>query len=303
MRVASHDSVTSARKDRPRLGAHMSIAGGLHRALTRLRDVGGEALQIFLRSQRQWTSPPLTPDAIEKFFAAWKDCHCPPVAAHGSYLINLASSEEDLVERSVRALADELRRAAILRIPYLVMHPGSHGGMGIEAGLSNVVRSLDRGIALADAPEMMVLIENTAGQRAQLGARFEELSFIFREARFRDKLGMCFDTAHAFAAGYDLRSADSALRTIEELERRVGLKRIKLVHLNDSKRELGSRVDRHEHIGQGQIGLEGFRLLLNDRRLSGLPMVIETPKENGLEKDRENLGVLRGLLLGADTRR
>lgn len=274
----------------------MSIAGGLHCALTRLRDVGGQALQIFLKSQRQWASPSLTPVAIEQFLAAWQDCHCPPVAAHGSYLVNLASSSEELVERSVQALADELRRAAMLRIPYLVMHPGSHGGIGIEAGLANVVRSLDRGIALADAPEVMVLIENTAGQGAQLGARFEEVAFILGESRFRDRLGMCFDTAHAFAAGYDLRSPSSTLQVIEELDRRVGLKRIKLLHLNDSKKDLGSRVDRHEHIGQGRIGIDGFRVLLNDKRFAGLPMVIETPKENGIEKDRMNLKTLRRLL-------
>lgn len=295
MRLASRDCRTTSETDTPRLGAHMSIASGLHHAFARLRDVGGNALQIFLKNQRQWVSPPLAPTAVKQFLTAWEDSGCPPVAAHDSYLVNLASSSDALVERSVQALADELRRAAMLRIPYLVVHPGSHGGTGFEAGLERLVRNMDRGIASAEVPEVVVLIENTAGQGAQLGARFEEVASIFATSRFPDRLGMCFDTAHAFAAGYDLNSRDGTLRTLEDLDRTVGLAQVKLFHLNDSRKNLGSRVDRHEHIGQGRMGLEGFRVLLNDCRFAGLPMVIETPKENGLEKDRMNLKTLRGL--------
>jgi deoxyribonuclease IV len=280
----------------PLLGAHMSVASGLHRALDRLREAGGQALQIFLKNQRQWAAPPMSPPAIDQFIASWRDQNRPPVAAHGSYLINLASLNEDLIEKSIVAFADELQRAALLRIPYLVVHPGAHLGAGIEAGLESFVKHMDVAIARAGVPEVSILIENTAGQGTQLGAGFEEAEFILAHSRFRDLLGLCFDTAHAFAAGYDIRTPQAYRRTVDDLDSHVGIRRVKFFHLNDSRKDLGSRVDRHEHIGQGKIGLEGFRQILNDSRWAGLPMVLETPKDNDLENDKANLRVLRGLL-------
>lgn len=279
----------------PLLGAHMSIAGGLHRALNRLREVDGESLQIFLKNQRQWTAPPISRAAIDQFVTTWRELNRPPLAAHSSYLINLASSRESLVPQSIESLADELERAALLRIGCLVLHPGAHLGAGIEAGLTNFIAHLDMAIEKAKAPPVQILIENTAGQGTQLGSSFEEIVFILTHSRHRELLGMCFDTAHAFAAGYDLRTTSSYHRAMSELDRLVGLDRIKLFHLNDSKKDLGSRVDRHEHIGQGKIGLSCFRELLNDERFAGMPMVLETPKENDLERDKANLRVLRGL--------
>lgn len=280
----------------PLLGAHMSIAGGLHLAFTRLRKVKGEALQIFLSNQRQWKTPPLTAEMIEDFLLHWEENQRVVVAAHDSYLINLAAPNQTTVERSVVAFADELVRAAALKIPFLITHPGSHGGQGVEAGLERFVHNLDCAMSLSETAGVAVLIETTAGQGTNLGSRFEEISFILTHSRYGDRLGVCFDTSHAFAAGYDLHTPETYEETFSLFDRLVGLQRLTFFHLNDSKRTLGSRVDRHEHIGKGEIGLTGFRLLLNDPRFQGHPMVLETPKGRDLKEDKRNLQVLRSLI-------
>jgi len=274
----------------------MSIAGGLHLAFNRIRKVKGEALQIFLSNQRQWKTPPLTGEMIEDFLLHWEKNHRIVVAAHDSYLINLAAPDQITAEKSITAFADELVRAAALKIPFLITHPGSHRGQGAEAGLERFVHNLDSAISLAKTSTVSVLIETTAGQGTNLGSKFEELSFILRESHFSDLLGVCFDTSHAFAAGYDLRTPKAYKETFTLLDQIIGLKRLKFFHLNDSKRPLGSRVDRHEHIGEGEIGLKGFRLLLNDPRFESHPMVLETPKGKDLKEDKRNLRVLRSLL-------
>ena len=280
----------------PLLGAHMSIAGGLHLAFTRIRKVKGEALQIFLSNQRQWKTPSLTSEMIEDFRLQWKRNHRMVVAAHDSYLINLAAPDQTTVERSVTAFADELVRAAALKIPFLITHPGSHRGQGVEAGLERFVYNLDSAISLSETSTVSVLIETTAGQGTNLGSKFEEISFILSESHYRDRLGVCFDTSHAFAAGYDLRTPETYEETFSLFDQIIGVKRLKFFHLNDSKRPLGSRVDRHEHIGKGEIGLQGFRLLLNDPRFQDHPMVLETPKGKDLKEDKKNLRVLRSLI-------
>ena len=280
----------------PLLGAHMSIAGGLHLAFTRIRKVKGEALQIFLSNQRQWKTPSLTSEMIEDFRLQWKKNHRMVVAAHDSYLINLAAPDQTTVERSVTAFADELVRAAALKIPFLITHPGSHRGQGVEDGLKRFVRNLDSAISLSETGTVRVLIETTAGQGTNLGSKFEEISFILSESHYRDRLGVCFDTSHAFAAGYDLRTPETYEETFSLFDQIIGVKRLKFFHLNDSKRPLGSRVDRHEHIGKGEIGLQGFRLLLNDPRFQDHPMVLETPKGKDLKEDKKNLRVLRSLI-------
>jgi deoxyribonuclease-4 len=280
----------------PLLGAHMSIAGGLHLAFNRIRKVKGEALQIFLSNQRQWKTPPLTPEMIEDFLLHWEKNHRMIVAAHDSYLINLAAPDQTTAEKSVTAFTDELVRAASLKIPFLITHPGSHRGQGVEAGLKRFVHNLDSAISLSETRTVSVLIETTAGQGTNLGSKFEEISFILRESQYRDLLGVCFDTSHAFAAGYDLRTPETYLETFSLFDQIVGLQRLKFFHLNDSKRPLGSRVDRHEHIGKGEIGLKGFRLLLNDPRFRDHPMVLETPKGRDLKEDKRNLKVLRSLI-------
>ena len=279
----------------PLLGAHMSIAGGLHLAFTRIRKVKGEALQIFLSNQRQWKTPPLTSEIIEDFRLQWEMNHRMVVAAHDSYLINLAAPDPPTVEKSITAFADELVRAAALKIPFLITHPGSHRGQGVEAGLERFVHNLDSAISLSGTNTVSVIIETTAGQGTNLGSKFEEIAFILNESHYRDHLGVCFDTSHAFAAGYDLRTPETYEKTFSLFDQVIGLQRLKFFHLNDSKRPLGSRVDRHEHIGKGEIGLNGFRLLLNDPRFREHPMVLETPKGKDLKEDKKNLRVLRSL--------
>jgi deoxyribonuclease-4 len=280
----------------PLLGAHMSIAGGLHLAFTRIRKVKGEALQIFLSNQRQWKTPPLTSEMIEDFRLQWRKNQGMVVAAHDSYLINLAAPDLTTVEQSVSAFTDELVRAAALKIPFLITHPGSHRGQGVEAGLQRFVQNLDSAISLSRTFTVSILIETTAGQGTNLGSKFEEIAFILRESQYGDHLGVCFDTSHTFAAGYDLRTPETYEETFSLFDKIIGLPRLKFFHLNDSKKHLGSRVDRHEHIGKGEIGLEGFRLLLNDPRFQHHPMVLETPKGKDLKEDKMNLRVLRSLI-------
>jgi deoxyribonuclease-4 len=279
----------------PLLGAHESVAGGLHLAFERIAKVGGEALQIFTRNQRQWRPAELEANEIDLFTAAHRQSGGMPVASHASYLVNLATGKEELLEKSVHNLALELKRSTQLGVPYVVLHPGSHGGDGIEVGLERFTRGLDRAIERSDV-DVRVLVETTAGQGTGLGNTFEELAYILGHSRFPDLLGVCVDTCHIFAAGYELRTPEGYQATIDALAGTVGLDKIHFFHLNDSKKGLGSRVDRHEHIGQGTIGLDGFKNLLNDERFAGLPMTLETPKSDSLDEDRHNLRLLRSLL-------
>ncbi len=281
----------------PLLGAHMSIAGGLHKAFDRISRVRGEALQIFSKNQRQWRVPELTDAEIKDFLAAWKQWGKGPVAAHNSYLINLANPDKNKANRAVTAFADEIVRAKRLSIPYLVMHPGSHVGAGIDAGLEHLTINLDRAFDQAkEAQTVMVLLETTAGQGTGIGANFEELAYVLAHSQFSKRLGVCLDTCHVFAAGYDIRTRAGYEKTFAAFDKIIGIERLKFFHINDSKKELGSRVDRHEHIGKGEIGLEGFRLLLNDPRFVNHPMVLETPKEKDLKEDIENIKLLKSLM-------
>jgi deoxyribonuclease-4 len=274
----------------------MSIAGGLHLAFARLSQVGGEALQVFLRNERRWQTAPLTEEAVARFREAHEETGRLPIAAHDSYLINLAAPDPLVQERSGAAFADELEAAEALGIPFLVTHPGSHLGRGVEAGLERFVQGMDRAIALSRTSSIVVLVETTAGQGTNLGSTFEEIAFILGRSRHGDRLGVCLDTCHCFAAGYDLRTPEVYEETVRGFERIIGLRRLKFFHLNDSKGELGSRLDRHEHIGKGKIGLAGFRLVLNDVRFREHPMVLETPKGKDLKEDKKNLKVLHSLM-------
>jgi len=279
----------------PFLGAHESVGGGLHRAFDRIETVGGESLQIFTRNQRQWHPKPLSKEEINRFAERWQEAGSMEVASHGSYLVNLASGKEELLAKSIDAFAAELDRCYHLHIPYVVLHPGSHGGDGIEAGLDRFVKGIDK-VFEKSKPDTTVLIETTAGQGTGLGSRFEEIAYILQHSKFSDRLGVCVDTCHIFAAGYDIRSVESYQKTMSEFDQHIGLERIKFFHLNDSKKELGSRVDRHTHIGQGFIGLEGFANILNDPYFKDHSMTLETPKGEDLAEDRENLTILRGLI-------
>lgn len=287
----------------PCLGAHMSISGGLHLAFDRLNEIRGTALQIFTTGHRRWRADRLSANDIELFKSRWQESGRLPVAAHDIYLINLAASAEPILSMSIAAFAEELRRCADLGIPYLVMHPGAHLGGGTEAGLVRLVANLDRAIETSGVETVSVLIENTAGQGSSLGSSFQEIGFILENSAFGETMGVCYDTSHGFAAGYDIRDKRAYGITISKFAEQIGIDRLKLFHLNDSKRELGSRVDRHEHIGKGKIGLGGFRLLLNDPRFRSHPMVLETPKGKGLKEDKKNMRVLRSLLEKTETGR
>ena len=275
----------------------MSVEGGLHKAFERISIVKGESLQIFSKNQRQWNVPQLSTSEIEQFKEAWKQWGNGPVAVHDSYLINLANPDTKKSNRAIAAFAEEINRTGSLSIPYLIMHPGSHVGSGVEKGLEHLTANLDRAFEKAEnATSVMVLLETTAGQGTGLGSSFEELAHVIKNSKYSDRLGVCFDTCHTFAAGYDIGTNTGYNKTFSDFESIIGLDRLKFFHLNDSKKELGSRVDRHTHIGKGFIGLKGFRLLMNDPRFAAHPMVLETPKEKDLKEDVENLALLRSLM-------
>lgn len=285
-------------KGSPRLGAHMSIAGGMPRAVERAASVEATALQVFVKSANQWAARPFAPGEVEAFRAAAADRGIERhVVAHASYLINVASAEAPLRAKSIEALGVELARCASLGIPWLVLHPGSPKETGRDEGIERVARALDDVLGGGDTEGAGILLENTAGQGNVLGGRFEDLGAIVAATRRSDRLGICFDTCHALAAGYEFRDAASFNETIRALDAAVGLARLKAFHLNDSKGGIGSRLDRHEHIGRGQVGLEAFRLILNDPRFRDLPMVLETEKGDDLEEDRVNLRVLRAMVV------
>jgi len=278
-----------------RLGAHESIAGGLYRAFDRARSVGCDAVQIFVKSNRAWAVKPLTDEDVARFRAKAEETGIQPVVGHASYLLNPATPDEALWVRSRDTLIIELERCEALGVPYLVLHPGSHVGAGEEVGLARVARALGQVHAATPGFRAQILLETTAGQGTNLGYCFEHLAWLMDHTPEGGRLGVCLDTCHAFAAGYELRTTAGYNATVEAFERTVGLEQLKAIHLNDCKGDLGSRKDRHAHIGQGGIGLDGFRHVVNDPHLAGLPGLLETPKSDDLHEDRENLAVLRSL--------
>ncbi|HEX5474365.1 MAG TPA: deoxyribonuclease IV [Vicinamibacterales bacterium] len=289
----------------PRLGAHLSIAGGLFRAVDRAEASGCAALQIFTKSAGQWRARPLPRDEIAQFRRRVRQTGIRPVLAHNSYLINIAAADAELRRRSLDALAEELDRAETLGLDGLVMHPGSYTSGSEADGLRLIAEGLGALIASRRYAGTRILLEHTAGQGTNLGHRFEHLAAIIDGAGASRRIGVCLDTCHLLAAGYDIRTPDGYRDTFDAFERIVGLSRLKAFHLNDSKKPCGSRVDRHEHIGKGCLGLAPFRRILNDPRFSGLPMLLETPKLDTSDRrrgigidplDAMNLGALRGLI-------
>ena len=282
-----------------RFGSHLSVAGGLENAFTQAVKVGCDCLQIFVKNQRQWQAKPLTDDAIRRFRTARRTTGITPVIAHASYLVNLASPDRALHTRSVGAVIDELNRCEALGVMGLVVHPGAHMGEGVDAGIRRIAGGLDTVHDATRGFTTRVLLETTAGQGSSIGCAIEHLGAIVGAVADASRLGVCLDTCHLFAAGYDLRRPDAYDRTINLLRRQVTLRRIKCIHVNDSKGTCGSRIDRHAHIGAGKIGLSGFRNLLNDKRLVRVPRILETPKgtnARGTEYDVINLRKLRRLI-------
>lgn len=277
------------------LGAHMSISGGVHLALERGKSIGCNAVQLFVKSSNQWKAKPLSREEIDLFREGAKEYTPGFIMGHTSYLINIASPEEELREKSRKALLVEIERCEALGIPWLVLHPGSHRGAGEQEGIKNIGESLNTLFAETKGYSNAILLEITAGQGNTLGRTFEELYAMYELVKDRDRVGICFDTCHAFAAGYDLstkRKYDAVWKSFDEL---IGLDKLKAFHLNDSKTPFNARRDRHEMIGQGEIGLEPFRFLVNDSRFKDIPMVLETPKGPDLKEDVENLALLRSL--------
>ena len=289
----------------PRLGAHMSIAGGLPRAVDRAAAARCESLQIFTKSAGQWRARPLPVDEIELFKQRVAETGIRPVVAHNSYLINLAAAMPALREQSLASLGEEIDRAEALGLYGLVMHPGSHTTGTEREGLRLIVQGLAQLLAERPDGKVMILLEHTAGQGTNLGHRFEHLAEIIDGVNATSRIGVCLDTCHLLTAGYDICSDEGYHATFREFDRIVGLKHLKAFHLNDSKKPCASRVDRHEHIGKGCLGLEPFRWLLNDPRFRELPMMLETPKLETPESrrksdldpwDARNLRTLRRLI-------
>lgn len=292
---------TERRTLMPLFGAHMSIAGGCHNALLAAQAHGCDTVQLFTKNGNQWDAKALTDDDVALFRRTLRQCKLKQPLAHDSYLINLASPDPALYRRSVEAFVVEVQRAERLGIRYLVTHPGSAVDGDEAAGLARVATALDEVHQRCPGFRVQVLLETTAGQGSSLGHRFEHLAEILKQVQAPERLGVCLDTCHVFAAGYALAPRPEYEATLRAFNNVIGLKRLRALHVNDSLKAFGSRVDRHAHLGQGQLGLEPFRLLVNDRRLRDRPMVLETAKDgpDGEDMDAVNLATLRGLVEAA----
>ena len=280
-------------------GSHLSIAGGLHNALDQAADLGIDCVQIFTQNQRRWVNRDLTPEDLDAWRRSRRKAKLQSVVSHGSYLVNLAGPDPHLRQKSIAALRAEIERCEALDIPLIVLHPGSHMGAGERKGLKRVVSAINRAVGDAKGCKATLCLETTAGQGTGLGCRLENLRDILDDVAVPERLGVCLDTAHMLASGYDLTGAAGAGATLDQCRAIIGADRICVMHLNDSKTPRGSRVDRHEHIGRGHIPLAAFAAIVNDRLIRSIPKILETPKAaapDGRPWDEVNLEVLRGLL-------
>jgi deoxyribonuclease-4 len=276
-----------------KIGFHLSIAGGIHLAIDKAGELGINALQVFLKNSNRWTAPPLDEKDIQLFKDKWKQSPDLSISAHTGYLINPAGDGENL-EKSITLLKDELSRAGKLGIKYLVLHPGNHKDKGIEEGIKTISRNLDE-IFSEDETGVEILLETTAGQGSSVGHKFEHIRDIIAASKYPHRLGVCLDTCHIFAAGYNISTEEGYKKTIDDFNNSIGIDRLKLFHLNDSKKGCGSRVDRHDHIGLGFIGSNGISFFLNDERFSGIDYIMETPDDE-IRSDRDNLELALSLL-------
>ena len=261
-----------------RVGCHVSIAGTIDTAIDRAKALGCHTCQIFTRNPRQWRIKALSPKIVNKFIAKAKTSDLTPIFAHMPYLPNLASPRDLVYWKSIETLKTELRRCSLLQIPYLVTHLGSHLGLGMELGLERIIYSIHTALEASD-PKVMLLLENTAGTRNSMGSTFQNIQKIIERTNHPERIGVCLDTSHAFAAGYDLRTKNDVVKVIEEIDRFIGFTNLKVLHLNDSREEYNSHIDHHEHIGLGKIGMTGFRHILTSK-LGTLPLILETPQDN-----------------------
>jgi deoxyribonuclease-4 len=278
----------------------MSAAGGCYRAIERGSQIGCTAVQLFTKNANQWAAKPIGTDDAQHFQQCMEKAEylSADIIAHDSYLINLATPDDILWEKSLAAFGHELDRCAILGVPALVTHAGAHMGSGEEVGLARIAAGLDRVLSERPGQDVAVLLETTAGQGTSLCYAFEHLRDVIAEVSTdnRARLAICWDTCHLFAAGIDFTDDYKYERMVDSFDRIVGLDRLRAIHLNDSQKGLGSRVDRHAHIGKGMLGIEPFRYIMNDPRLAALPKVLETPKEEDMEDDKVNMALLRSLV-------
>lgn len=293
----------AGRRREPLLGAHMSIAGGTPQALERAVQAGCNVLQIFVKNNTRWKGKTLSEPEVKQFRRAWSDLEIHSIVAHNSYLINLATPEEKLWQLSIAAFTDEMERCQRLGLSYLVAHPGAHVGAGEKKGIGRISCAIDRIHERTQGYSVQIALETTAGQGTSIGYRFEHLRDILGLCRHPEKVFICLDTCHIFAAGYDIRDEESYRRTMEKFDRVIGLDKLRVFHFNDSKRGLGSCIDRHEHIGKGKIGISGFGWILTDPSFSRVPKILETPKGKTHREDRRNLKLLRSLLESMDSSR
>jgi deoxyribonuclease-4 len=280
----------------PLLGTHVSVAGGMHLAFTRAMSIGCATMQVFVKNANQWNSRSLSGPDIQTYKTAAAGASVDPVVAHAAYLINLCAVQPETLQKSRAAFEDELQRCETLGIMGLVVHPGAHMGAGEEEGIKRIAESLNTIHQRTPGFRTHTLLEVTAGQGTTVGYRFEHLRGIIDQLDDPARAGICLDTCHAFAAGYDIRNDDGWEILLKDLDAILGLARLKVIHVNDSQKDLGSRRDRHEHIGKGKIGLDGFRFLMNDPRLAGIPKILETDKSEDMREDVENMNLLRSLL-------
>ena len=280
------------------LGVHMSIAGGYYKAIDAGAKIGCDCVQIFTKNNNQWRAKELTDADVERFRGACAEHKIEHTLSHASYLINLASPKPELLAKSIDAMEIELQRADRLGVPYVVFHPGSFTTSTEQEGIDKIIASLDEIHDRTQSLDTFPLLENTAGQGSNLGWRFEHLAEIIAGVKKPERLGVCIDTCHTFAAGYPIGTADDFEATVAAMEQTFGIAKIYAMHVNDSKKPFGSRKDRHEHIGEGEMGIEPFRLLLGDARFANVPMYLETEKgdREGADLDQMNLDTLRGLV-------
>jgi len=277
------------------IGAHESVAGGMFRAVERAESIGATALQVFTKNSNRWEAPPLTEEAVASYKTAIRKSSIRSVVSHDSYLINLCATDASILKKSRAALADEIERCRALGIGMLNFHPGAHMGAGEEAGLRLIIESLDAVHAETDPEGVLSVVETTAGQGTVLGSTFEQIAEIVNGVADPSRMGVCIDTCHVFAAGYDISTEESYGAVMEKFGSVVGFDRLRAIHVNDSKGALGSHLDRHEHIGKGLIGNTGFRMIMTDPRLARVPKILETPKGEDLAEDRMNMKALRKL--------
>jgi len=283
-----------AKKSPLLIGAHMSISGGAHNAILAADAVDATALQIFTKNNNQWKSKPITEGDLKKYEDARAKSGVIAYVGHVGYLINLASPKPDIYRKSLESLEDETRRASLYGLADLVLHPGAHLGEGIESGIEKIANSLNRVIGKTPDIDTRFALETTAGQGTNIGFKFEHLADIIDRVESKERMSVCLDTCHVFAAGYELRDKKSWNATFRDFDTCVGLDKLKVIHVNDSLKALGSRVDRHSHLGDGELGFEPFRFLMKDRRLKKVPKILETPKgDDPVASDTRNLNILR----------